>query len=197
MATQASGPEPGDWLVAAVRGMHPLRWAACLAALVVTWVVVAIAQSLIDGAAPRWTGWWVNPPEQAREFADDIAGRSTLAIVIRLGPCLAAIAAIWSLAGAWIARHELIARLRSRPGAADPPAIPGPTGLVAGKLKDLILCCPMVVILASLSLLPAILAGGINWLGGGGAVFVAIFLPIVLLGNLLFLLLIFGALHGR
>ena len=194
MAPQASGPDPADWLFAAVRGFHPLRWMVCLGGLAATWLVAAVAQTLFDGLTPRWGDWWEDPVGQARELGSQIADRSTLAIIIRLGLALLVAGAAWSLVGTWVARHELLARLRGRPDVPYTPPTPGPTGLVIGKLKDLVLCCPAVLLLAGFAFLPLLVATWINMVPGLGAIVVAILLPVVLLADVVLLLLLVGML---
>ena len=164
MNPRATGPEFGEWLAAAIRGFHPLRWGLCLVAIAATWVVAALTQALFEWTTPRWADWWENPVGQSRSLGEAIASRSTFGIAIRLGPAIAVAAAVWSLAGAWVARHELLAHLRGRPDMPYTPPTPGPTGLVTGKVKELVLCCPLVLILATVALLPIVIATWINLL---------------------------------
>ena len=194
MTREASVPEPAEWLTAAIRGVHPVRWALCLAALAVTGVVAAGVQTLFDGQPPRWVGWWEDPAGQVSDFGSHIPERSNAAIWFRLGFALAVVSAVWTLAGAWVARHELLARLRGRPDVPYSTPSPGPSGLVAGKLKQLVLCCPLVLILATVFLMPLLVATAINGIPGVGPIVVAVLLPVVLVGDLIFLVLLFGIL---
>jgi hypothetical protein len=194
MAPRASGPEPAEWLAAAFRGVHPVRWALALSALAVTGVVAAGVQALVARQALDLAGWWQDPVTQVRELGSQMAERSTLGLIVRLGAALAVVGMTWSLAGAWIARNELLARLRGRPDLPYTTPSLGPTGLVAGKFKQLMVCGPIVIILASLMLMPLVVATWINMIPGLGPTIVGILLPVVLVADLFFLLLVVGML---
>src|SRR5436190_22283932 len=133
MFAEPSGPDPVEWPAALVRGFHPIRWAVCLAGLAVTWLAAGLAQALYEGSAPRLPDWWTEPAEQARALAQSVSSRTPWAAVKRLGPALAMALAGWCLAGAWIARHELFARLQSRPDPMRSALVPSPTRLVTAK----------------------------------------------------------------
>jgi hypothetical protein len=158
------------------------------------WLAAVLAQALYENAAPRWVDWWEAPAEQVRALAADVSVRSPWVAATRLGPTLALALAGWCLAGAWVARHELLARLQSRPDPTRTPVIAGPTQLVATKLKDLVLCCPMVLALTGLAMFPVLTAALVNSLGGVAGVLVAILLPVVLIADLFVLLLALGGL---
>lgn len=192
MNEPATGPEPLDWLTAAVRGFHPVRWLLCLAGVVLTLLSAAVAQALLDGNSPDWLAWWESPAERARSFGDAVAQRSFAALVFRIGLMLAATTAMWCLVGGWIARHELLARLRGEPYEAPRRLEPTPTRLVVGQAKNLVLGCTMSLILIAIALLPVTVAGLVNRAGGPGAIAVALLLPIVLIGDLVVLLLVIG-----
>lgn len=194
MFAEPTGPDPAEWPAALVRGFHPRRWAVCLGGLAVTWVAAVLAQALYDRATPRLADWWDAPVEQVRALANNVSGRSPWVAATRLGPTLALALAGWCLAGAWVARHELIARIQSRPDPTRSPNIPGPTRLVVAKVKDLVLCCPTVLALIALVMVPVLTAALVNSLGGAGGILVAILLPVVLIADLLVLLLALGAL---
>jgi len=194
MFAEPSGPDPAEWPAALVRGFHPMRWAVCLGGLALTWVAAVLAQALYDRANLRLADWWDAPAEQVRALANDVSGRSAWVAGTRLGPTLALALAGWCLAGAWVARHELVARIQSRPDPMRSPNIPGPSQLVVAKVKDLVLCCAMVLALIALFMVPVLTAALISSLGGVGAVLVAILLPVVLIADLFVLLLALGAL---
>jgi hypothetical protein len=179
--------------MATIRGLHPLRWGLGLLAVALILGLAPVAQWLFDRATPQWAGWWADPVGQARTLGDLVAGRSGGPILLRLGPMLALLAGGWCLVGGWIARHELLARYQGRPGGPHPTLEPGPTRLVATKAKELALGPLMVILLVALTLVPMLIAGRVNaWFGGGGAVAVALVLPIVLIANLVALLLAMG-----
>ena len=190
-----SGPDPADWIVALLRGLHPARWLLCLAGLAITTVLLALSQSLFDAEAPRVPAWFQSPAEQAETFSREIGNHSFSAIVLRLGLVLSLLAAIWCPIGCWIARHECNSRRRGQDYAVESPVRTGPTTLVLDRLKSLLTCCPMVLILATIFMLPVGIAGLVNNAAGGpGAILVAILLPIVIVGNLLVLCMVLGLL---
>src|SRR5205807_2514912 len=130
MDEPATGPEAFDWLTAFIRGLHPARWLVSFAGIVLTLLAAAVAQALLDANSPDWLAWWESPAERARAFGDEVARHSFGAYVFRIGPVLAATCAIWCLVGGWIARHELLARLRGEPYGAPRQLEPTPTRLV-------------------------------------------------------------------
>jgi hypothetical protein len=189
-----TGPGMTDWVAAALRSLHPVRWTVGLVGVAFTWLIVPIAEPLFIGSAPDWAGWWTDAAGRARDLGAAIADRSPLAIAIRLGPLLTALIAGWCLVGGWIARQELVIRYRARPGQFDPPeSVRGPTGLVVAKVKQLALCPVAVFSLLAVTLFPGLFAGVVNdWFGGVGAIVVAVLLPVVLIANLVLLVLAAG-----
>lgn len=190
--TPPAGPDAASWVGATFRSLHPVRWALGLAGISLTALVAAAAQALFDGRMPRPAEWFQGPGLQALAFVDRLSDRSLGAVIVRLGAVAAVVAAAWSLIGAWIARHEALARRRGRPGDAPDPIEPGPTRLVARKPKELVLGFVLVLILCGVLLLPVALAGAINRLGGFGAFLVAVVLPVVLVADLILLCLLVG-----
>jgi hypothetical protein len=154
--------------------------------------VAALLQALFEGHAPRFADWFAQPATQVEALAAHLAGRSTFGLAIRLGVVIAVVAGIWSIVGGWIARHELLARHRGQPYATAEPIEPGPTGLVGHRLKDLLIGVPTVLGICAALFLPVALAGGINHLGGAGAILVAVLLPVVLVADLLLLCVAIG-----
>jgi len=195
MKQPPSAPDPADWMTAFVRGLHPIRWGLCLAGLALTWFCAAIAQWFFDGQSPRWAGWMEDPVGHARALGEEVMGRGPGAVAIRLGPVLAVVTAGWCLVGGWIARHELLARRQVRPSWEDHRLKPTATGLVVTQAKQLALVCPTVLAILAALLVPILLAGRLNdWLGGLGAILVAVVLPVILIADVLLLLIGFGAL---
>jgi hypothetical protein len=193
--TTASGPGPADWLAGLVRGFHPLRWLLCLIGLVLTGLSAVVALSLFEQQPPDWPGWWQEPVEHAQALWAEIAGASLGGLILRGGPLLALTAALWCLVGGWIARHELVARQRGRDDAAEVHVGPGATEFLAGWWRSLVLCCPSVLLVALLLLLPVLAAGWVGtWMGGPGALVVSLLLPVLLVGDLFLLVLALGAL---
>ena len=174
--------------------VHCTRSAGALAliGMLATLVAAAALEAIYKGTSPNWTGWWNGPVEQAQSLGNAIVGRSFAANGFRIGIVLAAISAAWCVIGAWIARHELLARRKADPYTPPEPLGPGPTRLVVCKAKNLALCCPTVLAIIALCLFPAILMGLLNHLGGVGAILVALVLPLLLVFNLLVLLLTIG-----
>jgi hypothetical protein len=154
--------------------------------------VAALFQALFESHAPRFADWFAQPATQVEALGAHLAGRSTLGLAIRLGVVIAVVAGIWSIVGGWIARHELLARHRGQPYATTEPIEPGPTALVGRRLKDLLIGVPTVLGICAALFLPVALAGGLNHLGGVGAVLVAVFLPVVLVADLLLLCVAIG-----
>lgn len=188
-----SGPDPADWLTAAFRGLHPVRWALSAAGLAVTVGLAAVARALLDGEPPDWAGWWSDPVGQAEAIGEAAGSRSLGGAIFRLGLVVAAAGAVWCLIGAWVARHELLARHAARSYTTSASPTPGPTGLVARQAKSLATCCPLVLAIAGLLVLPLLTAGVVTLLGGGGAILVAVLLPVVILADLFLLLIALGA----
>lgn len=191
-ATPPAGPNTASWVATGVRALHPLRWGLALAGLAATGIVGALFQSLFEGDAPRFADWFSQPATQVEALGANLAGRSTLGLAIRLGVVLAAGTGIWSVVGGWIARHELLARQPGEPYTTAEPIEPGPTGLVRRRLKDFFLGCPTVLCMCGVFLLPVALAGGLNHLGGLGAILVAVLLPVVLVADLLLVCVAIG-----
>src|SRR5688500_11241128 len=115
--TPSRGPDALSWAAAFLRGLDPLRWAIGLLDLAVTVTIVAGLHGFWEGQAPRLGDWFGDPVNQALELRDDLARRSFVGLVIRLGVLLAVLTAFWAIVGAWIARHELVARHRGQPYA--------------------------------------------------------------------------------
>jgi hypothetical protein len=96
--------------------------------------------------------------------------------------------------GGWIARHELVARQRGRYDAEDMRPAASATAFLVGWWKSLLMCCPCVLFLMLVFLLPVVLAGWMNaWLGGVGALLVSLCLPILLFADLLLFAIALGA----
>ena len=186
-AAPPAGPDLAAWVVTALRLLHPLRWGLGLAGIAVTAVAAALFQALFVGHAPRVADWFQQPAAQAQALGEHLAGRSSVGLLIRLGTLAAVVAAVWSLVGGWIARHEVAARHRGRPEAAGEALEPGPTQLVARKAKEFVLGPVIVLVFCGVLLVPVLLAGGLNHLGGVGAILVAVLLPVVLVADLLLL----------
>jgi hypothetical protein len=187
MTRTATGPSPADWLAALLRGAHPARWLLALAGLAATGLIAAAAQGYFEQAMPAWWDWWWRPGELADALWAVVAARSPGGAALRAGPLIAVTAALWCLVGGWIARHELLAR-RGAPGR---PPEPGPTALVSARGKDLLLCCPLALMVALFVSLPVLVAGWVNAIGGGvGAVMVSLALPVVLVADLCLLVLV-------
>jgi hypothetical protein len=193
-ATPPAGPDATSWVAAGLRALYPLRWGLALAGLAATAAVAALLQSLFEGQAPRFADWFGEPATQTEALGAHLAGRSALGLAIRLGTVLAVVAGIWSVIGGWIARHELLARHRGQPYATAERIEPGPTGLVARRLKALLLGCPLILSFCALLIIPVAIAGALNHLGGLGAILVAVLLPVFLVADLVLLLVALGLL---
>src|SRR5262249_11032027 len=106
-------------------------------------------------------------------------------------PFLAALSALWCWIGGWIARHEWLAERVGRPGASTEPSA---TAFAVRHAKSLLLVCPLALLICLIMLLPVLLAGSGNaWLGAGGALVVAMFLPLLLLAGVCLLVFVLGA----
>jgi hypothetical protein len=186
-----AGPDPVDWLSAWLRGLHPVRWFLCLSGLVLTGLSAILAQSFFEGRPPDLAGWWQQPNEHLLALPDEIFGGSLWTMIVRGAPLLAVNAMLWCLIGAWIARHELLARRRARGDDAADDEQTSITSFLGRRGKSLLLCCPVTMCLALVMLVPVLVAGWLN-MGSPGAILVSILLPVVLLANLIFLLLAVG-----
>jgi hypothetical protein len=191
-STPPAGPDAASWIGAGFRALHPLRWGLALVGLAATLTVAAMLQSLFDGRSPRLGDWFGQPAEQTQALGAHLAERSTLGLAIRLGTLLAVVAGVWGLVGAWIARHEVLARHRGEPYATPERIDPGPTALVKRQLKNLVVGFPIILVLCAVVSLPVMMAGGVNHLGGFGAILVAVLLPVVLVADLILLLIAVG-----
>jgi MFS family permease len=194
MNDHGSGPQPIDWAIATIRAFHPIRWALCLLGVGVTVLALAMLQSFLEGHELRLASWWQKPVDESQALANAIAERSLLSNVVRIGFVLALLSGVWCLIGGWIARHELLARVSAQPYEIVSRPEPSPTALVIRQRKHLVVSVPTVLILLSVFLIPVLLAGGVNRIGGVGAIIVAILLPLVLLATLLLFLMVYGAL---
>ncbi len=192
--TAPPGPDPADWLAGLLRGFLPLRWLLCLVGLVLTGLSAVVALCLFGRAPADLLDWAQQPIEHAQALQEEILGGSLGSIMIRGGLFLALNTALWCLIGGWIARHELVARRRGCYDTTDVRVAPGATAFLAGWWKSLLKCCPCVVIMVLVLLLPVLLAG---WmcaaLGGVGAVVVSLLLPVVLAADLVLLVVALGA----
>ena len=72
------------WLAAAIRGVHPVRWALCLAALAFTGVVAAGLQTLFDGQPPRWPTFGVRLSMRPDGRANTTEVRGTVSLALSL-----------------------------------------------------------------------------------------------------------------
>ncbi|MBO0697151.1 MAG: hypothetical protein J2P46_02035, partial [Zavarzinella sp.] len=191
--TPPAGPDALSWAAATLRGLHPLRWGLALVGIGATVLVAAGLQALWEGQAPRPADWFGDPLTQAQASWDHLSDRSVVGLVVRLGVVLVILAAIWAVVGGWIARHELVARHRGEPYGNAEPVEPGPTRLVAGRLKTLVISAIPILAFCAVLFIPVALAGLLNRLGGVGAILVALVLPVVLVADLLLLLIAIGA----
>jgi len=192
--TAPSGPNPADWLAGLLRGFHPLRWLLCLVGLVLTGLSAVVAKSFFDREPLDLPGWWQQPITHAQALQAEIWGGSLGRTILRGGSLLALNTALWCLIGGWIARHELLARQQGRSDTAEVRVEPSATAFLVGWWKSLLTCCPSVLLLALVLLLPVVLAGWVNaWLGGLGALVVALLLPVVLVADLILLFVVLGA----
>jgi hypothetical protein len=193
VAPLPSSPGLGDWLASLARAFHPLRWLLCLAGLVFTGLSAVALLSLFDREIPTWTTLWWQSDEVVASLFAEVRDRKSLGARL-LGCALLVInASLWSLLGGWIARDELLARQRDRFETRGILPRPGPTALVVGHARSLLLTCPRVLLIALLMLVPGWIAGWVNALPGGvGAVIVALLLPVVLGTNLVFLVVVVG-----
>jgi hypothetical protein len=192
--TDPSGPDPADWLAGLFRGLHPVRWLLCLGGLVLTGLSVVVAQALFEGGPPNWPGWWQQPIERLQALQSEILGGSLGRSILRGGPILALNTALWCLIGGWIARHELVARRRAQDDTAEERVKPSVMPFLVGCWKSLLVCCPVVLFLALLLLLPVLFAGWANsGLGSLGALVVSLLLPVVLVADLALLLIALGS----
>jgi hypothetical protein len=192
--TSASGPDPTDWLAGLLRGFLPLRLLLCLAGLALTGLSGVLALSLFGSGPPDLPGWWQQPIEHAQALREECLGGSLGRIVVRGGPLLALNTALWCLIGGWIARHELVARPRDPYDATEERVAPGATAFVAGWWKRLIRCCPGVLLILLVLLLPVLLVGWVcAWLGGMGALAASLLLPVLLVADLAVLVVALGA----
>jgi hypothetical protein len=193
MNEPVAGPQPGDWVAATLRGLHPTRVIVCSVGVALTVLCLAVAQTLFSGEQIDGSGWWRQPIDQVRTFRDELTERSFLGATIRVMPLIGVITALWCLVGCWVARHELVARASNQSYDAPTTLEPGPTSLVIRQFKSLVICCPTALAILALCLFPIIAAGAINnWFGGPGAIIVAVILPVVLIFNLIVLCLAFG-----
>jgi hypothetical protein len=173
--------------------LHPLRWLLCLVGLVLTGLSADAALLLFGPGPPAPFGWWQQPGEHAEALRAAILDRSLGGSIVRGVPLLAVNAMLWSLIGGWIARHELVARLRGQIVLLPASHEPGPTMFLARWWKSLLVCCPSVLIFGLLVILPVLIAAGLNSLfDGPGAVVVAVLLPVVLLADLVLLVVALG-----
>ena len=191
--TAPSGPDPADWPAGLFRGFHPVRWLLCLVGLALTGLSAIVAQSLFGSGPADLSGWWQQPIERLQTLQTEIWGGSLGRTIVRGGPLLALNTVLWCLIGGWIARQELVARQGSRDSTAELPMEPSATAFLSGSWKSLLACCPLVFLFLLLLLLPVLFAGWVNtWLGGLGALFVSLLLPMVLVADLAVLLVAVG-----
>src|SRR5262245_15096117 len=130
MNSSPSGTELVDWLAGLLRAFHPLRWLLCLAGLGLTGLTLLATQSYLDPDAADSTDWWARPIEHAQELRNLVLDQSLGGTILRGGPLLALLLALWSLVGGWIARAELLARRRGRPDLPDENLQPAPTAFL-------------------------------------------------------------------
>jgi hypothetical protein len=192
--TDPSGPGPADWLAGLFRGLHPVRWLLCLVGLVLTGLSVVVAQALFEGEPPNWPGWWQQPMERLQALQSEILGGSLGRTIVRGSALLALNTALWCLIGGWIARHELVARRQGHYDTTEVRMEPRATVFLVGWWKSLLTCCPSILLMGLLLLLPVVLAGWVSiWLGSLGALVVSLLLPVVLVADLVLLVVALGA----
>jgi hypothetical protein len=180
-------------LVGLFRALHPIRWFLCLVGLALTGLSAVVAQSLFGQEPPNLPGWWQQPIEHVQGLQIEIWGGSLGNAILRGGPLLALYTMLWCLIGGWIARHELVARQGTGDSTAEVPVEPSATAFLSGSWKSLLACCPLVFLFLLLLLLPVLFAGWVTtWLGGLGALFVSLLLPVVLVADLAVLLVAVG-----
>jgi hypothetical protein len=192
--TVASGPDLTDWLVALLRGLHPLRWLLCLVGLILTGLSAVVAQALFGWGPLDLPGWWQQPIAHVKTLGVEIGGGSLGRTILRGGLLLALNTSLWCLIGGWIARHELVARRRESSDIVEERVEPSATALLRGWWKSLLMCCPSALFFALVLLLPMVVAGWINtWFGSPGALVVSLLLPVVLVADLALMLVALGA----
>jgi hypothetical protein len=177
-----------------LRGFHLLRYLLCLVGLSLTGLSAVVALSLFDWRPPDLPGWWQQPIDHAQALRIEIWGGSLGRIIVRGGPLLALNTVLWCLIGGWVARHEAVARLRSRYDTAEARVEPSATAFLVGWQRSLVACYLIVLFVALLLLQPVVLAAWVStWLGSLGALVVSLLLPIVLVADLALLFVGLGA----
>jgi hypothetical protein len=150
--------------------------------------------SLFDWGPPDLTGWWEQPIDHVQALRTQVWGGSLDRMILRGGPLPALNTLLWCLIGGWIARHEGVARLRSRYDTAEARVEPSATAFLVGWWRSLVACCLFVFLVALMLLLPVSLAGWVNTgLGSLGALVVSLLLPVVLVADLALLFVALGA----
>src|SRR5262245_36875831 len=169
MNTEPSETELVDWLAALLRAFHPFSWLLSLAGVILTGVILMMAQALIAPDPPTLSDWVAQPVERAQALAELILDQSLGGTILRGGLLLALLVSLWCLVGGGIARAELIARRRGRADLPEDSAQPGATAFLLRWAKPLLKCGWIVLCLGLLILVPVLVAGAVNqWLGGMG-----------------------------
>src|SRR5262245_43848869 len=112
MSPSPSGPDAISWAIAALRGLHPLRWCMSAVGLAISTVVLAGASAFWFADAPQLSQWFRDPGPTAVDFGNRMTERSFFVMVFRIGLLFIVLGGVWNLIGCWIARHELLARHR-------------------------------------------------------------------------------------
>jgi hypothetical protein len=190
----ASGPDAVDWLVGFFRAYHPLRWFLCLVGVTLTGLSAVMARSLCGNQPLDFAGWCEHPIEHAQSLWGVIFVDSFGLTLLRGGVLLTLNASLWSLIGGLIARPELVAR-HAHDENSEQAVKPGGTAFLLGSWKALLGCFPCGLLMVVILLVPVAVSGLINaWFNGFGTLLVALFLPVVLLADLILLAIVLGSL---
>jgi hypothetical protein len=155
------------WPAAAVRALEPTRLAVCALALAVS---VALGEGFLmlfgrPAAVP-----WQNPVAELQRLRDTLAGSGSGTLLVRAVLLVVPLALVWSVAGVWIARAELLRRRRHQLPTAR---------WVLRRAAEVCKALPMTLLFCGILLLPGLLCGAVQRIPVLGPLTVSLLLPLL------------------
>jgi hypothetical protein len=178
-------------LGAMARAFYPSRWGLCLAALMISLGIAALALGAFEGKPGQQQEWLQRPLDELQLLARALFGNGLGSAFFRCSLLGAALWLIWSFVGCWIARAEFLRRLVTIDSSAAAPGHVTPTRLEIQKGSSLAFPALSFVFLLSI-LLPGLVGGVIMRVPVLGPIVMALLLPLLIAFSFMIAFIVVG-----